>query len=160
MVTLASERHLVSLCGYGISVDSHGRVWTGGDLCINRFDPSAGANQSANVAAVCPGCTMLRGIAVGSEKSGGFVWAADSSGNLVKIDEESVEVVEAFRIGTPDMIGVAVDFEGYVWAVSQGGNAAYKFNPDDDTFVTVGIGRGPYTYSDMTGVQLRQVIII
>jgi streptogramin lyase len=160
MVTLATERHPINLCGYGISVDSRGRVWTGGDLCINRFDPAAGTDQQANVAAVCPGCTMLRGIAVGSGKSAGFVWAADSSGNLVKIDEESVEVVEAFRIGTPDMIGVAVDFEGYVWAVSQGGNAAYKFDPDAETFVTVGIGAGPYTYSDMTGVQLRQVIII
>jgi streptogramin lyase len=58
------------------------------------------------------------------------------------------------------MSGVAVDYEGYVWAVSQGANAAYKFDPDAETFVTVGIGRGPYTYSDMTGVQLRQVIII
>jgi len=160
MATLASERHPISLCGYGISVDTSGRVWTGGDLCVNRFDPAAGADQQANVAAVCPGCTMLRGIAVGSEKSRGFVWAADSSGNLVKIAEESVEVVAAYAIGTPDMIGVAVDFEGYVWAVSQGGNAAYKFDPDAGTFVTVRIGSGPYTYSDMTGVQLRQVIII
>ncbi len=51
MVTLATERHPIGLCGYGISVDSSGRVWTGGDLCINRFDPAAATDQSANVTA-------------------------------------------------------------------------------------------------------------
>jgi streptogramin lyase len=159
LATLASEPHPIGLCGYGVSVDANGRVWTGGDLCINRFDPSTGTDQVASVASVCPSCTMLRGITVGIEKSRGFVWAADSSGNLVKVDQETLDVVGAIPIGTPDMIGVAVDFEGYVWAVSQGANAAYKFNPEDNTFVEVRIGLGPYTYSDMTGVQLRQVTI-
>ena len=159
MGTLESAPHPVGTCGYGISVDSLGRVWTGGDVCINRYDPIAGVDQMTSVASVCPGCTMLRGIAVGAERSGGYVWAADSSGNLVKVDQETLDVVGAVPIGTPDMIGVAIDFEGYVWAVSQGGNAAYKFNPDDNTLTTVPIGLRPYTYSDMTGVQLRQVTI-
>jgi len=160
MVALTTERHPIGLCGYGISVDASGRVWTGGDLCINRYDPATRTDQSVNVAGTCPGCTMLRGIAVGSERSGGFVWAADSSGNLVKVDEETVEVVDAVPIGTPDMIGVAVDYEGFVWTVSQGANSAYKFDPGDGTFVRVGIGSRPYTYSDMTGVQLHQVIFL
>ncbi|MBI5488435.1 MAG: hypothetical protein HY905_13970 [Deltaproteobacteria bacterium] len=158
--SLAVEEHGVGMCGYGISVDAQGRVWTGGDLCINRYDPATGTDERVQIAAACPGCTMLRGIAVGRERSSGFVWAADSSGNLVQLDQETVEVVNAFPIGTPDMIGVAVDFEGYVWAVSQGANAAYKFNPADAAFDTVRIGAGPYTYSDMTGMQLREVILL
>ncbi|HUT77853.1 MAG TPA: hypothetical protein VM285_09220, partial [Polyangia bacterium] len=66
--------------------------------------------------------------------------------------------VEAIPVGVPDTIGVAIDFEGYVWAVSQGGNEAYKIDPATETFTTVPIGTGPYTYSDMTGVQLENVV--
>jgi hypothetical protein len=49
---------------------------------------------------------------------------------------------------------VAIDFEGNVWTVSQGANSAYKVNPTTWTFVGIPIGQGPYTYSDMTGMQL------
>jgi len=51
-----------------------------------------------------------------------------------------------------------VDFEGYVWAVSQGGDEAYRVDPITYESITVPIGLSPYTYSDMTGVQLRNVV--
>jgi streptogramin lyase len=56
------------------------------------------------------------------------------------------------------MVGVAIDYEGYVWTVSQGGNAAHKVHPATWDITTVPIGSGPYTYSDMTGMQLRGVV--
>ena len=36
----------------------------------------------------------------------------------------------------------------------------YRYDPVDATHVTIGIGQGPYTYSDMTGVQLLNTIIV
>ena len=53
---------------------------------------------------------------------------------------------------------MAVDFEGYVWVISQGSSQVYKFDPDTETYITINVGSGPYTYSDMTGVQLRNVV--
>ena len=52
---------------------------------------------------------------------------------------------------------MAVDYEGCVWTVSSGGDEIYKFDPD--TFATIPVGCGPYTYSDTTGLQLRNVIV-
>jgi streptogramin lyase len=150
----------IGLCHYGTAIDSYGHIWTGGSLCVRRFNPGDASEQITQLAADCPRCTMLRGIAVGRELSRGFVWAADSSGDIVKIDQATGAFVAAIPVGVPDTIGVAIDFEGYVWAVSQGGNAAYKIDPRTETFVTVPIGTGPYTYSDMTGVQLENVILL
>jgi streptogramin lyase len=53
---------------------------------------------------------------------------------------------------------VAVDFEGNVWTVAQSSNSAYKFDPGTETHQPVPIGANPYTYSDMTGAQLKGVI--
>ncbi|HUT77751.1 MAG TPA: hypothetical protein VM285_08705, partial [Polyangia bacterium] len=146
-------------CGYGISVDSQGRVWTGGwgsgeYSCVNRYDPITDENVYVNV----PGASFLRGIAVGMGASAGYVWAADTGGSLVKIDKETVQVAGMFTIGGMDMIGVAIDFEGNVWTVAQISNSAYKFDPDAETYQAVPIGTNPYTYSDMTGAQLKNVI--
>ena len=57
------------------------------------------------------------------------------------------------------MIGVAADHEGYIWTVAMYENAAYKFDPVAQTYETIPIGELPYTYSDMTGVQLSNVTV-
>jgi streptogramin lyase len=145
-------------CGYGITVDSQGRVWTGGTggigNCVSRYDINLDAEDTMDV----PGAEFLRGIAVGVELSAGYAWAADTSGRLYKLDEETMAVTGTYNVGAYNMIGVAVDFEGYVWTVSNEGNSTYKFDPVTETYITVPIGLGPYTYSDMTGAQLRNAI--
>jgi streptogramin lyase len=145
-------------CGYGITVDEQGRVWTGGSggvgNCVSRYDLNYDTEDTMDV----PDAEFLRGIAVGVELSAGYVWAADTSGRLYKLDEETMAIVDTYTVGAYNMIGVAVDFQGYVWTVSTDGNATYKFDPVTETFISVPIGMGPYTYSDMTGAQLRNVI--
>jgi hypothetical protein len=145
-------------CGYGITVDGMGRVWTGGSggtgNCVSRYDINYDQEDWVDV----PGAEFLRGIAVGVGLSEGYVWAADTSGRLYKLDEETMDVVTSYVVGAYNMIGVAVDFQGYVWTVSTDGNSTYKFDPITETHITVPIGMGPYTYSDMTGAQLRNVI--
>jgi streptogramin lyase len=127
----------------------------GFSTCVSRYDPSTGIEDTIGI----PGGSFLRGIAVGTAKSAGYVWASDSPGTLYQIDQESMEVVGSYVMGSGiDMIGAAVDYQGYVWTVAQMSSSAYKFDPDTETFATFSSLQGPYTYSDMTGVQLRNVI--
>ena len=149
MATMQAKAFTVK-CGYGISVDGRGRIWTAGLGCVNRFDPTT--ETSANVAVG----GFNRGVAVDGV---GSVWVANTGGDMVQIDEDTMAVVHRFPVGVSDMIGVAVDFDGFVWGVSQGGSEIYKVDPKSyATALKVPIGAGPYTYSDMTGMQLRQVI--
>jgi hypothetical protein len=159
MSMLITEMYPVT-CGYGISVDSQGRVWTGGwqwggdgPGCVHRFYPAFDQHDWIETGAE----DRDRGIAVGVEMSAGYVWAATTGGDLLQIDEETMELVERRPIGIPAMVGVAVDYEGYIWTVSQGGHTAHKVNPLTWEVVDVPIGIKPYTYSDMTGMQLRVV---
>ena len=100
-------------------------------------------------------------IAVGVGKSEGYVWAADTPGTIYQIDATTMAVVGSYSFGYGiEMIGAAVDYEGYVWTVSMMQNATFKYDPDTSSHDTVTIGQSPYTYSDMTGVQLRSVIIV
>jgi len=148
------------LCGYGISVDSQGRIWTAGmnmmagGGCVSRFDPATNTNDYV----ITGGMDFNRGVAVGIAASAGYVWAACTNGDLIQVDQETVQIVNRQPIGVQEMVGVAIDYEGFVWTVSQGGNAAHKVHPTTWVVTTVPIGSQPYTYSDMTGMQLWGVI--
>jgi streptogramin lyase len=139
--------------GYGISVDGQGRVWTAGMGGVNRLDPVTGENVTYNT-----GLTQFnRGIAVDNE---GSVWVAVTHGDVIEVSEDTVELIGTVsEAGPADVVGVAIDFQGYVWAVSQGGNAALKIDPDTYAVESFPIGMGPFTYSDMTGYQLSIVEI-
>jgi hypothetical protein len=149
MATMQAKAYQVT-CGYGISVDAKGRVWTSGVGCVNRFDPATETNKFLKVGGA------MRGLAVDGK---GSVWSANTNGQLYQVDEADVTLVKKWQVGVAEMIGVAVDYDHYIWAVSQGGNETYKIDPVTyDTIYTVKIGSGPYTYSDMTGMQLRNVV--
>ena len=153
------DTHTVQ-CGYGISVDAQGRVWTAGLAgfdggCVSRFDPTT----NENVWAVTGGFgDFNRGVAIGFGASAGYAWAANTVGDLIQVNLETMEIVKRELVGGNNMVGVAVDFEGFVWTVSQEAGTAYKIDPVSWQITPVTIGNMPYTYSDMTGVQLKGVI--
>ncbi len=146
-------------CGYGISVDREGYVWTAGMGCVNKLDPMSGANTTYST-----GMTSFnRGIAVDGM---GSVWAAVTTGEVLRVNESDVTLINRFPVHTGgshgDIVGVAIDFQGYVWAVAYNDSATgYAIKIDPATYETESfpIGRGPYTYSDMTGYQLSIVEI-
>jgi len=150
MSTLVADYFQVP-CGYGISVDSHGRIWTGGMGCVNRFDPATSESVTLRTTG-----QFNRGIAVDNQ---GYVWAAVTTGDVLQVSEEDVTLVTQFHVGPSEVVGVAVDYFGFIWAISQGGNAAIRIDPETLLPESFPVGIGPYTYSDMTGYQLGIVII-
>ena len=140
-----------SLSLYGIAVDGEGNVWLGNftEDNILKYNPRTGQWQQFRD----PNASRTRGLAVDGN---GFVWVANSgSNNVSKFRATDGSYVGSYRVGSGP-IGMAVDNDGNIWAVNQGSNDAYKLNPDTGQVIfTVGVGSGPYTYSDMTGFQLR-----
>jgi sugar lactone lactonase YvrE len=177
-------------CGYGITVDQDGYVWTGGkqwwsdavpdhSSCVQRFNSKNDtiADTGYQPAPALFQGVQLRGIAAGAGISAGYVWAAESLGKLYRIKADTLTDVTTYNtpvVGTGvvchdktptggdycdnGLVGVAVDHVGYVWVISTTENAAYKFDPRSEEFTKVPVGQLPYTYSDMTGMQLRNVI--
>jgi hypothetical protein len=110
--------------------------------------------------AVCGG--NITGVTVDRE---GFIWASSWTQNkLYKIHPTTGQVECSADVPMPgpggtDARGVAIDAADKVWVANRVGGYANRFFPDcshDDTF-EVEHGANTYTYSDMTGMQLRTV---
>jgi hypothetical protein len=139
---------------YGITVDFRQRVWTGGDG-IKRYDPMApiGARWST----VATG-TYVHGIAADGS---GWVWGAGYGSGIYRVNADDPSM-GGWVAGTAQSAkGMAVDQDGKIWSINQGHNNATVVVPGGGLgaeTVTTGVAPGivsPYTYSDMTGLQLR-----
>lgn len=148
-------------CAYGIAVDPQGRVWTsgfgnfGGGHCVSRFTPDAMDIRKGKWDSVeLPGASFPRGLAVDDKKT---VWIADTSYGVFAVDTDTLMVKHSIRMGSQnDFVGMAIDFDGMVWAINEGDSHAYRIDPTDVMNPkSVQVGQHPYTYSDMTGFQLR-----
>jgi hypothetical protein len=96
-----------------------------------------------------------RGLATSND---GYVYPAlDSYGGAAKINGNvDPPVVEGYIKGGGSPVGAALDYDGYVWVVNQGGSSASKLDPKTMTLIgTYPVGSSPYTYSDMTGYTLN-----
>ncbi|MEK6609063.1 MAG: hypothetical protein AABZ30_15500 [Myxococcota bacterium] len=134
---------------YGIAADGDGFVWVPGYSCgiLHRYNSATGEWASVSL-----GGGNGRGVAHDGE---GFVWVAVNNGpsGVHKIDAATMTTVATIPIATT-LVGMAVDFNGYIWAVDQGYSQVYRIDPDTLALSTVPTGSNPYTYSDMTGFQL------
>jgi hypothetical protein len=131
--------------GYGMTVDENGRVWQC-SYQVTRFDYASETFETNNNAGGSGGC-----MADGN----GLIWLA--SNPMVAVDIETLDVVQT--IGLPNYVhGVSVDFYGFVWGVTQGQPFAYRVDPATEEIETFTGLVGPYTYSDMTGWALSNVV--
>ncbi len=139
---------------YGMTVDPDGDPWFGpncGD--ITTFD--AKTEQFIAV----PGTNAChRGLAADKD---GSVWVADNSEcGVWQVDHKTNTLIKFHKLepcGTP--VGVSVDLEGFVWVVDEVG-WAWKIDPKNvPAMQKVDIVGNHYTYSDMTGGQLKSVIL-
>jgi len=129
--------------GYGMTVAPSGHVF----VCsseVGRFDPVTETWDTAVVGG-SGGCNA---------DTEGRLWLA--SNPMVAIDVETLAVVGTYPL--PEYVhGVGIDFQGRVWGVSMTQNA-YRLDPVTGDFDTVTGFVDPYTYSDMTGLALANVL--
>jgi streptogramin lyase len=134
---------------YGITVDSEGRPW---DDAPRRFDPDTQTWQQPI------------GNLPGSGGSGvaqdlqGRIWKA-TTGGVGWVDMETMMVGDTVLLPEGNVIyrGIAVDVDGFIWAIALGGTTAHKIDPDTYAITTFDGLSSPYTYSDMAGGQLSNV---
>lgn len=140
---------------YGITVDFRQRVWLGnygGDGSVWRYDPSDNRWRSASVG----DWSHRAGIAADSM---GNVWTTGPSGAL-RINADNPSIFHQFNGNAYRGWGVAIDVLDRAWIIDRWGNRAHVATPGGtisnaswvDTAFSI---REPYTYSDMTGQQLR-----
>ena len=140
---------------YGIAVDEKGRIWLGNCCCsphVRRFDPVSGAWAEVEVP------PHSRGVAADGN---GYVYAAlDQSSTVVKINADTMAIEGTAFLGdarTP--VGIAVDFDGMVWAINRGFSTASRIDPATmQVMLETPTGPSPYTYSDMTGFAQKTIV--
>jgi hypothetical protein len=135
--------------GYGMTVDTEGRPWTCASG-VGRFDPET-ETWATNLNVGGGGGCMV--------DANGHLWVGGYSGGgaLISVDIETLQVDQTIQI--PNYVhGVSIDFYGYVWGVTLQQPFAYRVDPSDGTFETFMGLTGPYTYSDMTGWALSNVV--
>ena len=145
---------------YGIGMDGVGRVY------LANHDNGDVYRFPAVISGNCPGATLspdrilstgggkARGVAVDQK---GNVWVANSTNNhLYVFDAGNNYSKHSVLLAGSGIVGVAIDSDGYGWAVGRINGKVYKYKYDSDSFTKeciISLGGGPYNYSDMTGLR-------
>jgi streptogramin lyase len=134
---------------YGITVDTKSRVWLDNG---QRYDPVAGtwASPIGNYP-TSGGSGVVQDLQ-------GRIWNG-RSGAVGWLDADTMVVGD--QVNLPEqtlMRGVGVDVDGFIWAVPLSGTRAYRIHPDTYEVVSYDGLNSPYTYSDMAGGQINNVV--
>jgi hypothetical protein len=134
---------------YGLTVDTAGRAWHDGsqaryDEATQEWVPSDPRLQGAGGSGI-------------AQDLQGRMWTATTDG-VGWVDMETQEAGDTVVTGFAGIHrGIAVDVDGFIWAIPLNGTVAIKIDPDTyETEIVTGLNE-PYTYSDMSGGQLTNV---
>lgn len=136
--------------GYGITVDTQGRIW-GGTGVPGRWDPKAKVWQTI------AGNIQNAGVGL-AEDTMGRMWVG-INGGIQAVDIESLALGPAVMFAGEQIQskGISVDIDGFIWAIPDNQDRAYRVDPNDLSYVMISGLVGAYTYSDMTGGTLKSV---
>jgi hypothetical protein len=141
--------------GYGMTVTPDGYVWLCG-RSTHRFDPDSGTWTSINHFGD-PDSVHTGGCMGDGEN---LLWRG-AYNQIMAVDTQTLAVAKQIAVtqeGDDFIWGVAVDFDGFIWAIPRNGSRAYKVSPDTNSVaLTVNGLVSAYTYSDMTGFALSGV---
>ncbi len=137
--------------GYGMTIGASGYVWTCG-LNVARFNPKS---ETWDIKATGGGIHTG-----GCMEDGNGVLFKGSHFVIHAIDVETLEILDVIDTLNPPQHfwGIAIDFNGMLWAVPRSGTTAYRIDPQTHQADIVQGLIGAYTYSDMTGYALSSVI--
>ena len=141
---------------YGITVDRNQRIWLAfyDSAQVARYDPMAPVGSRWQVVSVG---AQPHGIAADGV---GWVWAAAQGTGVIRLNQDNpAEWQVVAGTGGYDNKGMAIDFDGRIWSVCHS-NVSLIIDPgatlDGGSVASVmDNGQYHYTYSDMTGQQLR-----
>jgi streptogramin lyase len=136
---------------YGIAVDGDGHVWLGNWDCENltEFDPET--ERFTFRSSTAGSLSRTRGVAV---DEAGRIWVVATATNRLGRYEPAANRWTTFDTCSEPM-GVGITSDGEVWTPCWNADVAY-FNGDGVRLGTARSGgANPYSYSDMTGFQLR-----
>lgn len=133
---------------YGITVDEHGHVWTGGS--VTRYDPATRTFLQPGVDGDAEACNgengqdaggcFWEGQAYGSAIAAdgqGSVWVGACGGGVCRVREDGDTLTLTTLAVGNGAYGMAVDFDGKVWGIGMGGNNAAVIDPDTESFELV-----------------------
>lgn len=140
---------------YGITVDFKQRVWMGGNRVL-RYDHTAAPGTRMTYV---DQLAFVHGISADDK---GWVWGAGYNAGVYRINADNPTENIAVPGTQFSAKGMAVDLDGKVWSINQGESTATVIVPGagvNDNQVSTPVTNlvAPYTYSDMTGAQLRFV---
>jgi hypothetical protein len=136
--------------GYGITVDHNGHIW-GGTGIPGKWDPVAQTWTQIM------GSINNAGVGLAEDQQG-RMWVG-IVGGIQAFDAETMAMADTVMFAG-EMIqskGISVDVDGFIWAVPDNADRAYRVDPTDLSYVQIGGLIGAYTYSDMTGGGLKTV---
>lgn len=140
-----------AICPYGIAVDSKGYVWIGGyQTFTGRYDPINGTWDMI----------AAQGLGIQEDAKNRLWLGAYGQNAVIEIDGNTLQVLSTTPVPTTGQSkGIGIDFFGYVWIVSDAGNTAVRMDPDTKQIQTYTGLNDPYSYSDMTGWGLKNVVL-
>ncbi len=141
---------------YGTMVDSKDRPWLLNGT-MHRYDPDTKTWQSKGCTFPC---TSITQDADGNVWIGGVAFQ-DNQIRLLKVDPDTMEFIGMItNTDIPEIgnsWGLATDVEGFLWAVEMG-TRAFKIDRNDFSYEFFQNSTSMYTYSDMTGFGLKNVL--
>ena len=150
---------------YGLAIDKNDNPWFGcwNGSCGCGVIKVDGQTGQVHCIARTQGTTsggQTRGVAVDQD---GNIWIAEWSHHSISkyspagvhLGQWSVDPNGEAR----GPLGVAVDFDNVIWAINYTSGHASKFATDGTLLDVFSVGNTPYTYSDMTGYQLRSITL-
>jgi len=152
---IAKKVDMKGVATYGIAIDRRDNPWfgvfsdrEGGAIKIDTSTYEVTRYKQPGID------SWTRGVAVDLN---GDVWVANYHANSVsKLRASDGQRLGTFGVGTGPL-GIGVDRDGNIWAVNLDGNSATKLSPGGQVLDTYETGNTPYSYSDMTGVQLQSI---
>jgi|GEM_PF-1252697 len=139
---------------YGVAIDYKGRPWIANtNTYTSMYDPLTAKWTSI--------AHQNRSRGVTADANGNVYVALDTTSQIAVIDVDSLSVSAHISVGSGRYpVGVSVDFDGKVWTVNQSKSTTTKVDPNTKQIIgEYPVGKSPYTYSDMTGYALHNLLV-
>jgi len=96
-----------------------------------------------------------RGLAI--DKNGN-IWAAYSNSNTIGKFDKDGTFIASYDVHGETPVGVGVDTENHIWINNQESDNVTELDQNGNLLRNIEVGHMPYTYSDMTGFNLRTFV--